>query len=95
MLFPSETIVNILQNKNYIGIDVYGDLVGECPSIVDKNIFYSIQKKFKMNKGQRTKMKREFSTRRSSSLLPLVDLLIGGNCRGLGAEMEICEHALA
>ena len=63
MLFPSETIVNILHNKNYIGIDVYGDLVGECPSIVDKNIFYSVQKKFKMNKGQRTKMKREFLLR--------------------------------
>ena len=63
MWFPSETIVNILHNKNYIGIDVYGDLVGECPSIVDKNIFYSVQKKFKMNKGQRTKMKREFLLR--------------------------------
>ena len=45
-MFPMGTIVKMLQNENYIGIDIYRDLKGECPPIVDKKLFYSVQDKF-------------------------------------------------
>ena len=61
--FPSETIMNILQNKNYIGIDTYGDLTNECPQLVDKKLFRSVQKKIVNNKGQETKIKNDFLLR--------------------------------
>ena len=56
--FPLETIMNILQNKNYIGIDVYGDLTNECPKIIENDIFKSVQKKTKLrvNKNKKTKV---------------------------------------
>ena len=38
-------MVNILSNKNYIGLDVYDDLTNECPKLVDKKVFRSVQKK--------------------------------------------------
>ena len=47
--FPNETIMNILRNQTYIGIDTYGDLTNECPKIVDKKLFRSVQKKIKTN----------------------------------------------
>jgi site-specific DNA recombinase len=49
--FPNETIMNILRNQNYIGIDTYGDLTNECPKIIDKKLFRSVQKKIKHNQG--------------------------------------------
>jgi site-specific DNA recombinase len=43
--FTFQTVVNILSNKNYIGLDVYDDLTNECPKLVDKKVFRSVQKK--------------------------------------------------
>ena len=56
--FPLETIMNILHNKNYIGIDVYGDLTNECPKIIENDIFKSVQKKTKLrgNRNKKTKV---------------------------------------
>lgn len=59
MVFPLETIVNILTNKNYIGIDTYGDLVNECPKLVDKKIFDSVQMKVSRKKGQKSNVKHD------------------------------------
>ena len=59
MVFPLETIVNILTNKNYIGIDTYGDLVNECPKLVDKKIFDSVQMKVSRKKGQKPNVKHD------------------------------------
>lgn len=61
--FPLETIVNILKNKNYIGIDVYGDLTNECPVIVDKDLFNSVQKKIVVKQGLKPKIKHDFLLR--------------------------------
>jgi hypothetical protein len=48
------TITNLLQNKNYIGIDTYGDLVGKCPRIVSDKVFTSVNKKLMLNKHTST-----------------------------------------
>ena len=49
--FPQRTIFVILQNKNYIGIDTYGDLTNEIPPIIEKDIFQIVQKKIKTHSG--------------------------------------------
>ena len=57
--FPLETIVNILSNQNYIGIDVYGDLTNQCPPLVDRRIFDSVQKKISDKKGSKIEVKHD------------------------------------
>ena len=57
--FPLETIVNILSNQNYIGIDVYGDLTNQCPPLVDRRIFDSVQKKISDKKGSKVEVKHD------------------------------------
>jgi len=55
-MFPLQTIVMMLQNKNYIGVDTYDDLTNDCPIIIDKRVFYSVQDKFNsMRKRQQVK----------------------------------------
>jgi site-specific DNA recombinase len=61
--FPNQTIVKILQNKNYIGIDTYGDLTNECPQIIDKQLFRSVQKKMKQKTFISNSIKEDFLLR--------------------------------
>ena len=61
--FTSETIVNILKNKNYIGIDVYSELTNECPVIVNKGMFNSVQKKIVVKQGLKPQIKHDFLLR--------------------------------
>ena len=64
--FPLRTIMIILQNENYIGKDIYHDKstgithTNNCPPLVDKEIFESIQKKFRHNKGHYQKVTKDF-----------------------------------
>jgi len=48
-MFPLQTINKMLTNKNYIGIDTYRELTGECPKIIDRDLFDRVQKN--INKG--------------------------------------------
>ena len=61
--FPSETIVNILKNKNYIGIDVYSELTNESPVIVNKDMFNSVQKMIVVKQGMKPVIKHDFLLR--------------------------------
>ena len=61
--FSLTTITNILSNKNYIGIDTYGDLTNTCPTIIEKNVFNSVQKKFKTKSGRSIETKHDFLLR--------------------------------
>ena len=61
--FPLRTISVILGNKNYIGIDVYNELIGESPIIIDKNIFNSVQKKLNTKSGRSIETKHDFLLR--------------------------------
>ena len=57
------TITKILKNENYIGKDVYDDLVNTCPQIVEKDVFYSVQKKLKKKMGKNVTYKNDFLLR--------------------------------
>jgi DNA invertase Pin-like site-specific DNA recombinase len=61
--FPLQTINNILRNKNYIGIDVYGDLTNSCPPIIEKDHFRSVGKKLKTKSGRSIETKHDFLLR--------------------------------
>ena len=61
--FSLTTITNILSNKNYIGIDTYGDLTNTCPTIIEKNVFNSVQKKFKTKSSRSIETKHDFLLR--------------------------------
>ena len=62
-LFPLTSIQRMLKNKNYIGIDVYNDLTNECPIIIDKKIFDSVQKKFPTKSSRSIETKHDFLLR--------------------------------
>jgi len=96
--FPLGTLTIILSNKNYIGKDVYHDKSTEithtnkCPSIIDKSIFDSIQKKFSHNRGQYIKRRKDYLLRgiiKCSDGTPM-------NCRGINNtnkhELYCCNH---
>jgi site-specific DNA recombinase len=57
------TITGILKNENYIGKDVYRDLVGTSPQIIEKEIFNSVQKKLKSRMGKNITFKNDFLLR--------------------------------
>ena len=59
MVFDSNTIINILTNKNYIGIDTYGDLTNTCPQLVDKKLFDSVQVRVSLKRGQKSNVKHD------------------------------------
>ena len=61
--FSLRHISIVLQNKNYIGIDTYGDLTNDVPSIIDKDIFHSIQKKIETKSGRSIETKTDFLLR--------------------------------
>ncbi|MBT5215495.1 recombinase family protein [Candidatus Woesearchaeota archaeon] len=61
--FSFQTVVNILRNKNYIGIDVYGDLTNTCPVIIEKDVFDSVQKKLDSKQSRSVTPKDEFLLR--------------------------------
>ncbi len=84
--FPFQTIFMILQNQNYIGIDTYGDLVNECPKIIDKKLFKSVQKKFNFRKGSGG-LKREYLLR---GILECVD----GNPMGVQGKNKTHKYDL-
>jgi site-specific DNA recombinase len=97
--FPLRSISVILQNENYIGKDVYHDKstsithTNKCPSLVDKDIFDSIQKKFNHNRGHYQKVKRDFLLKgiiKCSDGTPM-------NCIGLNSvnkhELYRCNHS--
>ena len=96
--FPLRTLTIILSNKNYIGKDIYHDKSTEithtnkCPSIIDKSIFDSIQKKFSHNRGQYIKRRKDYLLRgiiKCSDGTPM-------NCRGINNtnkhELYCCNH---
>jgi len=57
------TITKVLQNKNYIGLDVYRELTNECPKIVEKKVFESVQKKIRTSLGRSIETKHDFLLR--------------------------------
>ena len=61
--FSFQTVVNILKNKNYIGLDVYRELTNECPKLVDEKVFHSVQKKLGSKTNRTIKPKDEFLLR--------------------------------
>ena len=96
--FPLRTLTIILSNKNYIGKDIYHDKskgithTNKCPSIIDKSIFDSIQKKFSHNRGQYIKRRKDYLLRgiiKCSDGTPM-------NCRGINNtnkhELYCCNH---
>jgi site-specific DNA recombinase len=58
-----QSVVNVLRNKNYIGIDVYGDLTNESPILINKDVFDSVQKKLDSKQSRTIIPKDDFLLR--------------------------------
>jgi len=96
--FNLQTIVNILQNENYIGKDIYHDKstdithTNKCPSIIEKELFESVSKKFSHNKGH------YYNTTRDYLLKGIIKCTDGTpmNCKGITKtqkhELYQCNH---
>ena len=61
--FSLRTIQVFLQNKNYIGIDTYGELTNSCPQLIDKKLFNSVQKKMEQRTFIDNSIKEDFLLR--------------------------------
>jgi site-specific DNA recombinase len=90
--FTLGTINNILHNKNFIGIDVYRDLTNECPKIVSKDLFYSVQKKLKKKSGRSIETKHDFLLRGIIKCPDRSDMSILGKKKSRRNPLYSCGH---
>ncbi len=90
--FPSQTVVNILGNKNYIGIDVYKDLTNSCPILVDKDIFSSVQKKLRTKSSRSNTPVNEFLLRNIIKCSDGTDMSCMGKKKSRKNPLYTCRH---
>ena len=91
--FPLRSINVILTNKNYIGVDTYGDLTNECPKLVKSDLFDKVQKKINkgISRGDQI-VKTDFLVRGLIKCTDGSDMTTSGRKKNGQKPLYVCNH---